>query len=109
MAAAYGVFSLMGQGSKDQIYIGWRETVQTHSVRLLEFFRGDTTAGVKMFWERLGLEDSVREAFEYIDLNGSTQTQKSFFFDTIWDRGENDNIVIYGNGTVNLGSIELSY
>lgn len=79
MAQAYGVFSLQGQGSKDQIYIGWTGTIDTHSIRLLEFFSGDTTAGVKMFWERLGLGDSVEEAFEYIDVHGSTQTQISFF------------------------------
>ena len=109
MAEAYGVFSLQGHGSLDQIYIGWTEEVDTHSIRLLEFFSGDTTAGVVMFWERLGLGDSVEEAFEYIDDHGSAQTQKSFFYDTIWEPGGDDNIVIYGLGFINLKDIELGY
>ena len=107
MAEAYGVFSLQGQGSIDQIYIGWTETVDTHPNRIIEFFSGDTTAGVKMFWERMGLNDSVEQAFKYIDDNGSAQTQKSFFFDTIWDRGEDDNIVLLGNGFVRLNELKL--
>ena len=107
MAETYGVYSTQGQGSKDQIYIGWKEAVDTHSIRLLEFFSGDTTDGVKMFWERLGLGESVKAAFEYIDRHGSTQTQKSFFYDTVWDFGGDDNIVIHGLGIVNLNDIKL--
>jgi hypothetical protein len=62
-----------------------------------------------MFWERLGLGDSVENAFNYIDSNGSAQTQKSFFGDTIWDRGKDDNIVLYGLGFVRLHEIKLGY
>jgi len=107
MAAAYGVFSLQGQGSRDQIYIGWTITVGTSSERLGEFFLGDTTAGVRMFWERLGLGKSVQEALKYIDVYGSAQTQKSFFGENrIFDYGgEDDNILFYGNGFIN--EIEL--
>ncbi|MCX6827626.1 MAG: hypothetical protein NTV06_10250 [candidate division Zixibacteria bacterium] len=109
MARAYGAFSLQGQGSKDQIYIGWKESVETHWVRLLEYLSGDTTEGVRMFWERLGLGDSVENAFKYIDSHGSTQTQKSFFFDTIWSPGGDDNIVLYGHRGVDLNKIKLGY
>ena len=107
MAEAYGVFSLQGQSSKDQIYIGWERTVDTHSNRLIEFFSGDTTDGFEMFWGLLGLGDSVKAAFEYIDRHGSTQAQKSFFYDTVWDWGGDDNILIYGLGVVNLKDITL--
>ena len=108
MAFAYGVYSLQGQGSLDQIYIGWTTTVETSSERLGEFLLGDTTEGVRMFWERLGLGDTIEEAFEYIDVYGSTQTQKSFFgLDTIFDYGgEDDNIVFYGNGFINQIELE---
>jgi hypothetical protein len=109
MAYAYGVFSLQGQGSLDQIYIGWKESPETHWLRFLEYCSGDTTEGVRMFWERLGLGDSVENAFNYIDSNGSAQTQKSFFGDTIWDRGKDDNIVLYGLGFVRLHEIKLGY
>ncbi|MBL7189839.1 MAG: hypothetical protein ISS70_26210 [Phycisphaerae bacterium] len=108
MAYAYGVYSLQGQGSKDQIYIGWTTTVETSSERLGEFLLGDTTAGVRMFWQRLGLGDTVEEAFEYIDVYGNPQTQKSFFgLDTVFDYGEeDDNIVFYGNGFINQIELE---
>ncbi|KKM64426.1 hypothetical protein LCGC14_1501490, partial [marine sediment metagenome] len=114
MAQAYGVYSLAGYGSLDQIYIGWRNTVDTHSNRLAEFFLGDTTAGVQTFWERLGNGDSVQEAFEYIESYGSTQTQKSFFgeFDIDFNHGEtdnDDNIVIGGHGAGFLDDIELGF
>jgi len=38
MAYAYGVYSLQGQPSKDQIYIGWTIPVEASSERLGEFF-----------------------------------------------------------------------
>ncbi|MCK5611611.1 hypothetical protein KAR91_57605, partial [Candidatus Pacearchaeota archaeon] len=112
MAQAYGVYSLAGYGSLDQIYIGWRNTVDTHPNRLIDFFSGDTTEGVRTFWERLGLGHSVQDAFEYIDSYGSTQAQKSFFVDTIFSHGENDNddnIVIGGHGAGFLDDIELGF
>jgi hypothetical protein len=110
MAYAYGVFSLQGQGSLDQVYIGWKIKVGTSPESIGEFLLGDTTAGVRMFWERMGLGNSIEQAFNYIAIYGSTQTKKSFFgMDTIWDRGEDDNIVITGLGAINLNQIRLGY
>jgi len=61
-----------------------------------------------MFWERLGLGKSVEEAFKYVDVYGSAQTQKSFFGgDTVFDYGrEDDNILFYGNGFINQIELE---
>jgi len=53
LAASYGVFSLQGQGSLDQIYIGWKIKVLV-SKGIMEQILGNTTEGVRMFWEKNG-------------------------------------------------------
>jgi hypothetical protein len=110
MAWAYGVYSLQGYGSLDQIYIGWRLPLSTSKERIAELFGGDTTQGVRMFWEQMGLGKSVGAAFRYIDQFGSPQAQKTMFGDSVFDNGVgDDNIRIYGHGGGNrLNDITLN-
>jgi hypothetical protein len=112
MAYAYGMFSLQGQGSKDQIYIGWRMVVQEKKV--LDIFAGDTTKGVKLFWERMGRNDenSVRQALQYTcdhPISGPMLiTMWGLNLETDFgDVGGDDGIFVWGNGFVNLNQIRL--
>ncbi|HEX40893.1 MAG TPA: hypothetical protein ENN81_02380 [Phycisphaerales bacterium] len=107
MAAAYGVFSLQGYGSLDQIYIGWKVPVDTSSERLGEWLLGDTTAGVEMFWERMGRGDSIHQAFNHVGVYGSRPTRESFFGPDALYGDDNDNITFYGHGVVNKNTIRL--
>jgi hypothetical protein len=101
MAYAYGVFSEQGQGSKDQIYIGWTIKVLV-STGIVERVIGNTTEGVRMFWERMGYGDSVEDALEYTSTHGD--------YGVIPDLGDvdgDDNIFVWGHGFINLHQIEL--
>jgi len=112
MAAAYGMFSLQGYGSMDQIYIGWREEVLTASPGSLPDLILFSTDGVKLFWERMGYGDSVKEALEYTSTHATGEEMRR----TLWgpnglpdfgDEGEDDNIFVWGFGSINLNHIEL--
>jgi hypothetical protein len=113
MAKAYGMYSLQGQGSSDQIYIGWRIAVQ-EGVGIVDIFAGDTTAGVKLFWERMGRdsENSVGEALQWTCDHYTSDRMLM----TMWglnvhtDFGDvdgDDNIFVRGNGFVNFNKIKL--
>jgi len=111
MAAAYGMFSLQGQGSLDQIYIGWRETVLTvppgHIFDPILF----STGGVKLFWERMGYGDSVEEALEYTSTHGGIGMRRTLWgpnaIPELGDVDGDDNIFVWGLGFINLNQIEL--
>ena len=110
MAASYGMYSVQGQGSLDQIYIGWREEVLV-STGIMEQIVGNTTAGVRMFWERMGYGDSVREALEYTSTHGSAGMLRALWgFNGMTDLGDqegDDNLFVWGLGFGNLNGIEL--
>ncbi len=102
--------ALQGQGSLDQIYIGWRIKVLV-STGIMEQIVGNTTEGVKMFWERMGYGDSVEEALEYTSTHGGIGMLRALWGDNglldIDDVDGDDNIFVWGNGFVNLNQIEL--
>lgn len=104
MAEAYGVFSLQGQGSLDQIYIGWREKVLV-STGIMEQIIGNTTEGVRMFWERMGLGDDVYDALYYTSVHGGIGMRRAMWGDNglldIGDVDGDDNIFLWGNGLIN--------
>ncbi|MHC4463561.1 MAG: dockerin type I domain-containing protein [Planctomycetota bacterium] len=109
MAHAYGVFSLQGQGSLDQIYIGWRIKILV-STGIMEEIIGNTTEGVRMFWERMGSGDDIYDALYYTYVHGSISMQEA-----LWglngrpDIGElegDDNIFLWGNGLINQIELE---
>jgi len=113
MAQAYGMYSLQGQGSLDQIYIGWR-------IKVLSAPPGSifdpilfSTEGVKMFWERMGKGDSVEEALEYTRQYGGIGVRRTLWgLNGLIDLGDedgDDNIFVRGLGFINLDDIELSY
>ena len=110
MAEAYGVFSLQGQGSLDQIYIGWRIEVLV-STGIMENIIGNTTEGVRMFWERMGYDDSVMGALEYTSNNGGAGMQRALWgLNGIPDLGDeqgDDNLFLWGLGFINLNQIKL--
>jgi len=111
MAYAYGVFSLQGQGSLDQIYIGWKSIYKTAENPIASLFSGDTTNGIKIFWERMGYGDSVREALEYTSGHGTPKSILSLWgLNVRTDLGDvdgDDNIFVWGLGFINLNQIEL--
>lgn len=104
MASAYGVFSLQGQGSKDQIYIGWKIKVLV-SKGIMEQIVGNTTEGVRMFWERMGAGDDIYDAFYYTQTHGGLGMRRAMWGDNgMLDIGApdtDDNILLYGNGLIN--------
>jgi len=110
MAEAYGVFSLQGYGSLDQIYIGWREEVLV-STGIIENIVGNTTEGVRMFWERMGYGDSVEEALEHTSTHGGIGMRTAMWgINGMPDFGDvdgDDNIFVWGLGFTNLNQIEL--
>lgn len=103
MAYAYGVFSLQGQGSLDQIYIGWRIKVLV-STGIMKKIVGNTTEGVRLFWERMGSGDSVYAALYYTYVYGGGEMQEALWgLNGIPDIGElegDDNIFLWGNGLI---------
>ncbi|MHC4573608.1 MAG: hypothetical protein ACYS76_05680 [Planctomycetota bacterium] len=103
MALAYGVFSLQGQGSLDQIYIGWREKVLV-STGIMEQIVGNTTEGIRMFWERMGAGDDIYDAFYYTSVHGGIGMRRAMWGDNgmldIGDVGGDDNIFLWGNGII---------
>jgi hypothetical protein len=112
MAYAYGMFSLQGYGSLDQIYIGWMMVVQEKEI--LDIFAGDTTKGVKLFWERMGRNDenSVRQALQYTcdhPISGPMLiTMWGLNLETnLGDVNGDDGIFVWGLGFVNLNHIKL--
>ena len=104
MAWAYGVYSLQGQGSLDQIYIGWKIKVLV-STGILEQIVGNTTEGVRMFWERMGHGDDIYDALDYTSVNGGIGMRRAMWGDNamldIGDPDTDDNILLYGNGLIN--------
>lgn len=110
MAYSYGVFSLQGQGSLDQIYIGWKIKVLV-STGIMEQIVGNTTEGVRMFWERMGYGDSVEEALEYTSTHGGIGMRRAMWglngMTDLGDEEGDDNIFVWGLGFINLNQIEL--
>jgi hypothetical protein len=115
MAEAYGMFALQGWGSKDQIYIGWRKDV---SQAILDKFYDDTTAGVKLFWERMGRNPNdggnVDAALQYTCDNYPPGHEEGWTF--MWGENhetdffrdeEDDGIFLWGLGGVRLSEIKL--
>jgi len=103
MAYAYGVFSLQGQGSLDQIYIGWRVKVLV-STGIMEQIVGNTTEGVRMFWERMGSGDDIYDALYYTSVHGGIGMRRAMWGDNglldIGDVGGDDKIFLWGNGLI---------
>jgi hypothetical protein len=102
MAEAYGVYSLQGQGSKDQIYIGWRIDIEQ---AIWDKFADDTTYGIKLFWDQMRLGKGIKQAFDYTANNfadhpgmptslwgGNRET------DLYEGKEGDDNIILYGLG-----------
>jgi len=103
MAGAYGVFSDQGWGSRDQIYIGWRTKVLV-STGVMENIVGNTTEGVRIFWEEMGEGKSIWDSFYETQTSGGVGMRKALWGDNglinIGDRDGDDNIFLYGNGIV---------
>jgi len=103
MAYSYGVFSLQGQGSLDQIYIGWREKVLV-STGIMEQIVGNTTEGVRMFWERMGAGDDIYDALYYTSVHGGIGMRRAMWGENglldIGEPDEDDNIFLWGNGLI---------
>ena len=110
MAKAYGMYSLQGQGSLDQIYIGWRIKVLTAPPGSLFDLVLFSTDGVKMFWEQMGNGSSVGNAFWYTEQQGigirKTLWGPNAMMD-LFDIDGDDHIFVWGNGTVKLNQIRL--
>jgi hypothetical protein len=68
MAEAYGMSSLSGLSSNDQIYIGWKKPVET-SEALAAKFMGDTAETVRLFWEGMGNGKDVYDAVDWAYTN----------------------------------------
>ncbi len=111
MAEAYGVFSLQGYGSLDQIYIGWTKETVIPPPGTIAAWVLFSTEGVRMFWERMGYGDSVDAALHYIYINsGSGINQTLWGLNGVPDLGDvdgDDNIFVWGLGFINLNEIEL--
>jgi len=88
MARAYGMFSLQGYSSNDQIYIGWKRQNEPlgESPAMLS---ASATEAVRMFWQQMGQGSDVYEALYYIYTDGAQEMK-----DLIWGP----------NGLVDLGS-----
>jgi len=103
MARAYGVFSLQGQGSLDQIYIGWRKEVLV-STGLMERIVGNTTEGVRMFWEEMGRGRTIWNALYETELSGGLGMRQALWgLNGTRDIGVingDDNLFLYGNGII---------
>ncbi len=90
----------MGSGYSGQIYIGWRNEVLV-STGIVERIIGNTTEGVRLFWERMGWGDDVFEAFYYTWSHGDIAMRRAMWGDNedldIGDYGGDDNIFLWGN------------
>ena len=110
MAYAYGVFSLQGQGSLDQIYIGWRIKVLTTTPGSIYDPVLFSTDGVKLFWERMGYGDDIYSALDYIRIHGGIGVRRTLWGDNglldIGDVDGDDNIFLWGNGLINQIKLE---
>ncbi len=109
MAISYGMFSLQGQGSLDQIYISWRCTAN-HETGVFNFIR-NSTEGLVKFFEGLGCGQSVKQALKFSHDSCCSTVNKS-----IWGENEemnlgqldgDDNLFIWGLGFGNINFIKL--
>lgn len=104
MAKAYGMYSLQGQGSLDQIYIGWRIKVLTATPGSIFDPVLFSTDGVKLFWERMGYGDDVYAALDYTRVHGGEGLRTTLWgLNGLLDIGEpdtDDNLLLYGNGLI---------
>ena len=111
MAEAYGMWSLAGYGSKDQVYIGWRTKVLV-STGFLEKIVGDTTDGISMFWQRMGAGDYVEAALEYTAGHGGAGMRRAMWGingnTDIGDIDGDDNIFLWGLGLLRPGDVKLN-
>ena len=112
LAEAFGMYSLESWGSKDQIYIGWRQTILV-TTGLLEPLINTTTKGIKMFWERMGQGDSISETLRYIDYNAPANVKMALFGPNgtrdLLDIEGDDNIFMYCLPGVSINSIYLGW
>ena len=96
MAYAYG----MGSDYQGQIYIGWRIKVLV-STGITEKIVGNTTEGVRMFWDRMGRGDDVYEALYYTSVYGGGEIAESLWglngTIDIGNPDEDDNIFCWGD------------
>ena len=109
MAQAYGVYSLEGWGSLDQIYIGWRCSVKVGG-GLSDLFLG-SNEGIRWFWEKLGTsEGNIMSAFNYT-LSAPELTVRYLWGPNcemnLSDLDGDDNIFVQGLGFNNLNQIKL--
>lgn len=104
MAYAYGMASLWNAGHHDQIYIGWRIKVLV-STGIMEQIVGNTTEGVRMFWERMGSGDDIFAALYYTSIHGGWGMQRAMWGENgmvdIGNPDEDDNIFCWGEGLNN--------
>lgn len=112
MAEAYGMNSLEGLNSLDQVYIGWKIPVGT---AIWDEWSDDLTDWVKLFWDRMGSttdNNSVGHALEWT----AEHPPNSKGWEKMWgenktpnffDVGGDDNIFIWGHGTINFHQIRL--
>ena len=104
LAQAYGMFSLQGQASLDQVYIGWRKKVLV-AAGPMEDVVGNTTEGVRMFWEKMGNGNSVYDALSYTSTNGGIGMRRALWGENgmldIGNPNEDDNIFCWGQGLNN--------
>ena len=65
---------------------------------------GNTTEGVRMFWERMGAGDDIYDAFYYTSVHGGIGMRRAMWGDNgmldIGDVGGDDNIFLWGNGII---------
>lgn len=103
MANTYGVFSLQGQGSKDQIFIGWRKKVVIGSSQA-ESLVGNTTEGVRVFWEQMGNGQDIYDALDETRVVGGQAMRRAIWGDNgdldIGDADGDDNLFLWGNGLI---------
>ena len=83
-----------------QIYIGWRIKVLV-STGIIEQIVGNTTEGVRMFWERMGSGDTVLDAFFYTESHGGIGMRRAMWGDNglldIGNYNGDDNIFLWGD------------
>ena len=105
MAWAYGVFSLQGQGYRDQIYIGWR--IDAMTAAWVSTLPGDTSTGVRIFWEEMGKGRTIMQALQNTTTHPASNNNTVL---ALWgnnatlDIGNpngDDNIFLWGTGDIN--------
>jgi len=79
----------------------------------MEQIVGNTTEGVRMFWERMGHGDSVKQALQYTcdrPVSGPMlMTMWGLNLETDFgDDDEDDGIFVWGQGFVNFNQIRLN-